>query len=261
MKPPHPCQFTKEVEPLGLNLTMFLTAKQAEFVNKELSTGSNTILTKKFITPNIPEETELDNVYQKTLITGHENKVKENDQKKSPAQMKEWSILSDHVKYITSDGSQTFNNLSIDQLNYRQDIDLYRELQEKESLNAHVNFGGSPDKLKSEYLDIYKGVYAEIVISDRFDEDTDLSTTYLGQIGMTRDMEIKAKENFPITMHGYTKGKLIDGTECDILVDTGVSKSYMSKSCFMRCKSLHSLPKFMLHHNQRSKFTLVSEHP
>ena len=28
------------------------------------------------------------------------------------------------------------------------------------------------------------------------------------------------------------------------MVDTGTSKSYMSKSYFMRCKSLHSLPKF-----------------
>ena len=158
--------------------------------------------------------------------------------------MKEWSILSDHIKYITSDRSETFNNLSIDQLKYRQDIDLYRELQEKESLNAHVNFGGSPDKLKSEYLDVYEGIYAEVVSSDRFDEDTDLSTTYLGQIGMTRYMEVKAEENFPITAHGYTKGKLIDGTECDILVETGAGKSCMSISCFMRCKSLHSLPKF-----------------
>ena len=66
---------------------------------------------------------------------------------------------------------------------------------------------------------------------------------YLGQINMTRDMEVKAEENFPITLHGYTKGKLIDGTEYDILVDTGVSKSYMSKFWFMRCKILHSLPK------------------
>ena len=93
-------------------------------------------------------------------------------------------------------------------------------------------------------MDMYKGVYAEIIRSDRFDEDTDLSTTYLGQIDMTRDMEVKAEENFPITTCGYTKGKLIDGTECDILVDTGTSKSYMSKSYFMRCKCLHSLPKF-----------------
>ena len=111
-------------------------------------------------------------------------------------------------------------------------------------MNVHVNFGGSLDKLRSEYLDVYEGVYAEIVSSDRFDEDTDLSTTYLGQSDMTRNTQVKAEENFPITSHSYTRGKLIDGTECDILVDTDVGKSYMSKSYFMRCKSLHSLPKF-----------------
>ena len=117
-------------------------------------------------------------------------------------------------------------------------------MQEKESLNAHVNFGGSPDKLKTEYLDVNKGVYAEIVSSDRCHEDTDLSTMYLGQIDMARDTEVKAEENFPITALGYAKEQLMDGTECDILVDTGASKSYMSKSYFMRCKCLHSLPKF-----------------
>ena len=101
-----------------------LTAKQAEFVNKELSTGNNIISVKRIITPIPPEETELDNAYQKTLIAGIENKVEQSDQKKSPAQMKEWSILSDHVKYITSDRTKTFNNLSIDQMNYRLDIDL-----------------------------------------------------------------------------------------------------------------------------------------
>ena len=61
---------------------------------------------------------------------------------------------------------------------------------------------------------------------------------------MTRNIEVKAEENFPITAQGYTTGKLLDDTECDILVDTGASKSYMSKSYFLRCKSLHSLPKF-----------------
>ena len=77
------------------------------------------------MTPNTPKEAELDNTYQKTLIAGLENKTEQNDQKWGPVQIKEWSILSDHVKYITSNGSETFNNLSIDQLNNRQDIDLY----------------------------------------------------------------------------------------------------------------------------------------
>ena len=37
---------------------------------------------------------------------------------------------------------------------------------------------------------------------------------------------------------------MLDGTECQILLDTGASKSFMSKSFYMHCKSLHSLPKF-----------------
>ena len=94
-----------------------LTAKQAEFVNKELSASNNTISIKKIVTSNTSEETELDNAYQKALIAGIENKVEHSDKKKSPAQMKEWSILSDHIKYITSDRSETFNNLSIDPMN------------------------------------------------------------------------------------------------------------------------------------------------
>ena len=39
-------------------------------------------------------------------------------------------------------------------------------------------------------------------------------------------------------------GKLLDGIECQILLDTGASKSFISKSYYMRCMSLHSLPKF-----------------
>ena len=36
----------------------------------------------------------------------------------------------------------------------------------------------------------------------------------------------------------------MDGTECQILLDTGASKSFMSKSYYLHCKALHSLPKF-----------------
>ena len=61
---------------------------------------------------------------------------------------------------------------------------------------------------------------------------------------MTRDTKIKAEERFPITGQGFASGKLLDGMECQILLDTGATKSYMSKSYYLRCKTLHSLPKF-----------------
>ena len=38
-----------------------------------------------------------------------------------------------------------------------------------------------------------------MISTDRFDEDKDLSTTYLGQVDMTRSTEVKAEDNFPIT--------------------------------------------------------------
>ena len=39
-------------------------------------------------------------------------------------------------------------------------------------------------------------------------------------------------------------GKLLDGTECQILLDTGANKSFMSKMHDLQCKSLQSWPKF-----------------
>ena len=61
---------------------------------------------------------------------------------------------------------------------------------------------------------------------------------------MTRDTKIKAEERFPITGQGFDSGKLLDGMECQILLDTGTMKSYMSKSYYLQCKTLHALPKF-----------------
>ena len=97
------------------------------------------------------------------------------------------------------------------------------------------------------YLDSYEDVYVDMIHTNRFDENSDLSTTYLGQTKMNRNTKIKAKEGFPITGHGFTSGKLLDGTDCRILLDTGATKSYMSKSFYMQCKCLQALPKFSSH--------------
>ena len=46
-----------------------------------------------------------------------------------------------------------------------------------------VDFGKAPQSLQDEYLDMYEGIQSDIVSSNRFDENSDISTTYLGQIG------------------------------------------------------------------------------
>ena len=107
-----------------------------------------------------------------------------------------------------------------------------------------LDFGVMPQKLQEEYMDIYEGIHSEIVGSNRFDENSNISTTYLGRVDKENQHKLKAEESFPISEHGYTLGRLLDGTECQLLLDTGVSKSFMSKSFYIQCKSLHSLPKF-----------------
>ena len=83
-----------------------------------------------------------------------------------------------------------------------------------------LDFGNSPEKLKTEYLDMYKGIQSELISTTRFDENSDLSTTYVGRINLIRTSKIKVEEKFPISEQGYMIGKLLDGTECQILLDT-----------------------------------------
>ena len=54
--------------------------------------------------------------------------------------MEEWSILSDHVKYVQHDESDTLHNLTLDPLNYHLNEDLYKELREKEMLKTNIDF-------------------------------------------------------------------------------------------------------------------------
>ena len=80
---------------------------------------------------------------------------------------------------------------------------------------------------------MYEGIQSEILSTTRFDEKSDLHTTYLGKADRSKNDKIKAEESFPISEQGYTIGKLLDGTECQIFLDTGASKSFMSKCYYM----------------------------
>ena len=115
---------------------------------------------------------------------------------------------------------------------------------EEERQILDLDFGDTPERLKGDYLDMYKEIQSEVISTTRFDENSDLSMTYLGTIDITRASKVKAQEKFSISEQGYMVGKLLDGTECQILLDTGASKSFMSKSHYLWCESLHLSPKF-----------------
>ena len=153
-------------------------------------------------------------------------------------QMEQWSILSNVLNYIQHDRHHMINqNLSIRAVNKYKNSSGTKDEREI----TELDFSLTPQILHEEYLDVYEGIQSEIVNTTRFDENSDLSTTYLGKSDKTLNDKLKAEESFPISEHGYMLGKLLEGT---LLLDTGVSKSFMSKSFYMQCMSLHSLPKF-----------------
>ena len=81
---------------------------------------------------------------------------------------------------------------------------------------VELDFGPTPSVLKEEYLDIYEGIQSEILNATRVDENSDLSTTYLGKSDRSKNDKIKVEESFPISEQGCTLGKLLDGMECQI---------------------------------------------
>ena len=55
-----------------------------------------------------------------------------------------------------------------------------------------LDYGDTPDKLKGEYIDIYDGVRSEVLCTTKFDENSDLSTAYVGRTGMIRSHNMKS---------------------------------------------------------------------
>ena len=121
------------------------------------------------------------------------------------------------------------------------------QIEKRRKQDLRHYFGINPETLKTNYLDLYEDVHAEMIYTNRFDENSDLGTTYLGQTKMTRETKVKAEKKFPITgRQGFTSGKLLDGTDCQILLDTSATKSYMSKAYYLLYKCLPALLKFAL---------------
>ena len=214
--------------------SLCLTERQADHVYKTMEKG--TMINTKTMTSKMIQD-QGDNPY-KRVVLNNVYKVPE-----KCLEMKNWSIFSDNVRYVQHD-KMTTQNLGLDTLDYRKHKDLYFQLKDEERETLDIDFGLYPDITKARYLDVYEDIYAKMVYASKFDENADLSMTYLGQTNMTRNTRIKAEGRFPITGQGFAPGKLLDGMECQTLLDTGATKSYMSKSYYLQCKTLHALPNF-----------------
>ena len=219
----------------------YLTRDQARHIYKKVETGE--IINVNTVKHEVEQEKQLS---QMDDDSGEVNQYRElvvNNAEKieiQKTQMEQWSILSNSLNYVQH---SKFNSMS-HSLNIKP-VNRHKVKPNEEGEFREVDFGANSQNLQAEYLDVYEEIQSDIVSSSRFDENPDISTTYLGKIGQEESQnKLKAEESFPISENGYTLGRLLDGTKCQLLLDSGTSKSFMSKSLYMHCKSLHTLPKF-----------------
>ena len=152
-------------------------------------------------------------------------------------QMVHWSIMSDRPSYtihpqppgVTGSDCMDFSNERLDhQVTYDP---------------SEFSFS-TEGKDTTDYLTHQSVTIAEFNINRYFDDLLDVSTTYLGTDLVQRTDVFNAQPSFPITFDCHTNGELLGGEKLDILLDTGASKSYMSKAFYMRHEHLHHFPKF-----------------
>ena len=92
-------------------------------------------------------------------------------------QMEQWSILSNKLNYIQHSRLNSMDqSLDIRPINkHKSQPDDPHSSSVKEF--REVDFGKDPQNLQDEYLDVYEGIQSDIVSSNRFDENSDISTT------------------------------------------------------------------------------------
>ena len=142
------------------------------------------------------------NQYEKCLLSDR------NLKKGSNSQLEQWSILSDNIVYDRSEDRDIMNGIDIKPIDYREHKRIYRKMGKEGGERVEMDFGESPEIMKSRYMDVYDDKYAEVVTTSRFDESVGLSMTYLGRIDMKRDEVMKAEESFPISEQGFVMGKI-----------------------------------------------------
>ena len=155
--------------------------------------------------------------------------------------MDRWSVFTEHLRYtIPETTAPGFDIQGQGCLDFSPER-LNRSDQAKEVSMAPLEFHHMP---ASDYLDKYDGITSELNVNLEYDDSVDVTTTYLGHESIKITDTFHPEQAFPIYSNCHTWGHFVGGGMLDVLLDTGASKSYMSKAFYMRHPHLHKYPKF-----------------
>ena len=109
------------------------------------------------------------------------------------SQMEQCSILSNVINYVQySKNPKNFDAMSVKSTN-KNKINIGR----RQGRERWADMRGKPHRyirqIDKRNLDRHKGVKSEILVTTRFDENSDLSMTYLGKTSMIRDHKMVSR--------------------------------------------------------------------
>ena len=157
----------------------FLTREQTKYIYRKTVTGE--IINTHTIEQEMEHEEQLNKIDDTNGETNpYQELVVNNAEKIEPlmTQMEQWSILSNVINYV--------QHCRFHSMKHTLDIKAVNKYKHKPYTEdrefRELHFGTLPQKLHENYMDIYDGIQSEIVSATRFDENSNLTTTYLGRV-------------------------------------------------------------------------------
>ena len=204
-----------------------LTKEQAEIVYDAVENGEQ--VNPVSVNSRLDIDTPIVNPYTIGLRTNTDSSLM-----KEPAlEMKRcdltWSILSTVVDYTENDKESPYKNMN--------NSPIYSRFTEESNMLC--------EDLSDLWQERYEEVSCNLYTRNEFDDNSDVSTTYLGYHKSNGEERTFPVDNhIPIDGRGVTEAFLMDNTPMKLFFDSGASRSYLSKKYYDANKSLHKLPKF-----------------
>ena len=141
-----------------------------------------------------------------------------------------WSILSTEIDYTTNKDDSPYSEMNTS--------NLYNKLQEDEQL---IN-----ESSLDQWDERFEEVTCSLHYSHKFDDTSDVSTTYLGScLGKEEPRTFPVDNHIPFDGRGVSKAYLSNGTPMKMFFDSGASRSYLSKRFYDTNPMLHDMPKYV----------------
>ena len=141
------------------------------------------------------------------------------------ANMEAWSILGTKIHYP----QHPSQNMYLHAQDSPDQLTKWDKQNDKPQIQRNKP---PPTPVMNDYLDCYEEVSNYLHLDQQYDDNRDVTTTYLGTEHIYKTDLFNPEPSVPIYSNSQTWGQIVGGDMLNILLDTGAAKCYMSKSYY-----------------------------